>query len=394
MNTKARSEHSRFEEGERVIVVRFGELWLRGKNRGEYIKLLRKNMLSLLDGEDFAAEQGYDRLLLRLSERSDVDSITKKLSYLFGISNYEVAYAARPTLASASKLAGRLLKALPSGSVVRVDAHRSYKGLPFTSIDATRSMIKAIAAAGIEGSSKDYSKTMLLNFTKENAFISLGRQKALHGLPVGSSGKGIVLLSGGIDSPVAAWYAMKRGVEPIYLHVHALPGNNDVLSSKMTDILGILSRYSPHSRIYCVPSHIFQLGAVKAGRYELILLKAFMLRLAERVAEEENARAIFTGESLGQVASQTAENLAAEGLDIRLPILRPLIGFDKDEIIEMAKRIGTYDESIKEYRDVCSINSRNPATMTSVERMAMLADRFGLDRIVGRSLAAADVFEV
>ncbi len=382
-----------FKEGERLIVVRYGELWLKGKNRGTYIQKLRQNILDRLAGESFRLEQEYDRLIIRLDKNSDIDSIRNKLGHVFGISNYELSYSTKPDLASIDKLAKKLLSRMDKKERVRIEAHRSYKGTTFNSVDIVDKVRKSARKLGLNVDNHDYASRLYVNLTKDAAFLTIEKTKALKGLPIGTSGKGVVLLSGGIDSPVAAWYAMKRGITPVYVHIHALPSNKDVIETKIGSLLAILSGYGKGYKIYCIPSSQFQMKVLDSGRYELILLKAFMLRLAEKIGEKEGAEVIFTGESLGQVASQTTSNIYAESHGIKMPILRPLIGFDKEEIIKVARQIGTYDESVKEYRDVCSIKSRNQATRIEIERMEALTKRCELDKMVKKALASASIFE-
>ncbi len=380
-----------FKPGERVITVRFGELWLRGKNRGMYIKALKRNLLDLLASEKFEIENNYDRFIIRLNGDSDTGKIRDGLTHLFGISNYEISYASKPSLDSIDKTAKLLLKKEKDIKSVKINAHRSYKKFKFNSVDITRRLIKVVGKLGIEPDLHKYDRELFVNVTKDAAFLSIDKAKGPGGLPVGTSGKGVVLLSGGIDSPVAAWYAMKRGMEPVYVHIHGYPEAKDALKSKLPDIVRILSAYYPNARTYYVPSHIFQVGAIKSRRHELILLKNFMLRIADLVAEKEQAQAIFTGESLGQVASQTLSNLQAEEQGVKTQILRPLIGFDKQEIVSAAIKIGTYDESIKPYKDVCSINSRNPVTRTNPLLMAKLVKEFKIDALAKKSMRLAEV---
>ena len=254
-------------------------------------------------------------------------------------------------------------------------------------------MIKALQELDIEPELHNYDHQIFINVTKEAAFVSLDKINGLGGLPVGTSGKGIVLLSGGIDSPVAAWYAMKRGVEPVYVHLHGYSSAEEAMNSKIPQLVKILSSYYTNAKTYYIPSHIFQAGAIRSRRHELILLKAFMMRIAELAAEKESAQAIFTGESLGQVASQTMSNMQAEHIGVKIQILRPLIGFDKQEIISKARSIGTYDESIKPYKDVCSINSRNPVTRTNPALMEKLVKEFKIDALAKKSFKLAKIVE-
>jgi len=378
-----------FQKGEVLITVRFGELWLKGKNRNSYIRLLEKNIKEQLSGEKFALERYYDRLLLRLFKDSELGSIGNKLKRVFGMSGFEISNVCEPTLRSITATAKKVLGAEPRPKSVRIDAHRSYKQLPFDSMDIVRSIKGAVEKLGIDPTTKGYEKELRVSVTKDAAFVSLGKEKGQGGLPVGSSGKGVILLSGGIDSPVAAWYAMKRGVEPVYVHLHAFQSADEAANGKVMQMIKHLSGFYPHYKTYFVPSHIFQAAAFQFGKYELVLLKAFMLKVAEQIAKKEGANLIFTGESLGQVASQTAENICAEQYGIGIPVLRPLIGYDKEEIIKIAKSIGTYEESIKPYKDVCSINAKNPKLNSQKEKVKELLKKMGARSVVNRSLKAS-----
>ncbi len=378
-----------FREGERLLLVHFGELWLKGRNRHTYISRLRRNILESVGG---AAELFYcrDRFVLRPLQ-SDISNITESLRHVFGISNYGIAYAAKPTLRSIRKVAKNAM--LEMEGPLRIEAHRSDKRSAFTSADITRSLCGVAEKAGIQLSLKAFASSMYVNLAYENAFVYTGRKKGSGGLPVGTSGKGVILLSGGIDSPLAAWYAMKRGISPIYVHLHAY---SDMKAAgdegrKIRDILNVLSRHSRHYKVYYVPSYIFEASSAGSNRYQLILLKSFMLSLAERIAVKEGASLIFTGESVGQVASQTAPNLLAEGYGMKMPVIRPLAGFDKEEIIKKAMEIDTYRYSILPYKDVCSINSKHPKTQAACSKITELRREMRIGSVVGRSLMKAEI---
>ncbi len=383
-----------FSEGERLIVVHFGELWLKGGNRNDYIRLLEKNIREQLRGADFALERYFDRLILRPGKGANENGLRERLGSVFGISAFETAIVAKPERRSISATAKMLLSAQPKPKSVRINSHRSYKQLSFNSIDVVNDLKKVAEDVGVEPMTSGHERELNISITRDAAFLTVDRQRGAGGLPVGSSGKAVVLLSGGIDSPVAAWYAMKRGLIPIYLHVHAFKDNADAEKEKVPRIINTLSVFCPHAKTYFVPSYVFQANSTRFGKYELILLKAFMLRLAARLAKKEGAGVIVTGESLGQVASQTSSNLMAEQHGISLPILRPLIGMDKEEIVQIAKRIGTFSDSIRQYKDVCSINARNPKTKTNTEDMKQMLRSIGIGRVVARSAKLAGVQEV
>lgn len=374
----------------KLLIVHFGEIWLRGKNRGNYIRLLLANIRQALAGLELNISLSYDRIFINGDDAS-LEKAYEKLGYVFGISNYELAYSTSPDLASIAKLAVELAKQSGAKSI-KINAHRSYKQLNFDSLQIEKSIQKEASANGIAASLHKFDKQIYVNVTRDAAYVFDEKKKGLGGLPVGSEGACIVLISGGIDSPVAAWFAMKRGLKPIYLHLHAFQSGDEAANGKLGTIASILSKYYP-AKFYFLPSYFFDAAAVAAhtGRCTLVLLKHFMLRLAERIAEKEHAKAIVTGESLGQVASQTLENLYAESVRIKLPILRPLIGFDKEEIIGFAKRIGTYDISILPYKDVCSIEAKNPRTKCKQDEVSELAKKTKIGSVIRKTVAKAYV---
>ncbi|MEM3177790.1 MAG: tRNA uracil 4-sulfurtransferase ThiI [Candidatus Micrarchaeaceae archaeon] len=380
---------------EEVLVAKFGELWLRGRNRGSFIRILIKNIHSALAGESYKLENKYDRLVIH-ADASSLERIKGKLKNVFGLSNCYIAMITEPELGKIERLAESFIAKMKAGGskAIKINAHRSYKGLPFDSVKITKNVAEIIKEHGIDATSKAYDSQIFINVSKDAAYLYTGVEECARGLPVGSSGKGIILFSGGIDSPVAAWYAMKRGLAPIYLHVHAFKSVEEINSTKVPKLLDMLAKYG-RAKVYYIPGYFFQVAAMKASRsYEAVLFKAFLFRIAEKIAKKEGASAIITGESLGQVASQTVANIHASELGIKMPILRPLIGFDKEEIIAAARRIGTYEESIKPYKDVCSIGVRRPTTAADIDAVKKMLKTIEISKIVSDSLKKAEVSEL
>ncbi|MDE1856562.1 MAG: hypothetical protein KGH98_00595 [Candidatus Micrarchaeota archaeon] len=368
-----------------AIAVHFGELWLKGGNRGAFISILRSNMEAALAGEKYELVNSRDRFMLRLKKGSDIKGMTGRLSRVFGISWFAPVVTCEEDAGSIIESSKALLA---KSDRVRIEVERSDKSFKPDSQGLVSRFIRDSESLGFGLDSKA-EKVLRIHITKDTCYMYTDRVRGAGGLPVGSAGKGVVLLSGGIDSPVAAYYAMKRGVKPIYLHIHGFQKNVEASASKMGDIVGKLSGYSGPAAAYYAPGHIFLSAAMPSKRYELVLFKRFAYRLAERVAAEEGADTIITGESLGQVASQTAKNLTASGAGIRTAILRPLIGFDKQEIIDKALEIGTYGLSVKPYRDVCSINAKSPELSATAEALDRMWDRCGMDEALERTFAAS-----
>ncbi len=368
----------------KLIVIHFGEIWLKGRNRGNFVKQLYKNILLALRDEKYdSLENDRDRFVLHLLKNSDTKSITRKLERVFGISWFAPVIITNNRIPEILKVSAKLFG---KNEKVRIEVKRSFKGLKFNSQELVSAFLKNKKKFSFI-LDRDADKELYINLTKERAMIIKEKIRGAGGLPVGSSGKAIILLSGGIDSPVASVYAMKKGLIPVYLHIHAFPKNETAANSKMKTLLKTMREYYKDSKAYFVPSYIFQAAVIKTPKeYELVLFKRFIYKLAEKVAAEENAEVIATGESLGQVASQTVKNLIATERGMKIFVMRPLIAFDKQEIINEAKRIGTYEISIKDYPDVCSIRARNPSTAARFETIDKLYKQCKLDSIVTKSI--------
>lgn len=366
-----------------AIEVHFGELWLKGMNRGQFISRLKQNIYEMIGAIDAEIVDKRDRFLIYPGNEKHIPEIINSLQNTFGISWFGPVVIASNTIDSIIDASNRLLS---KDDTVKISPSRSYKRTPFNSEELVRHFIRSNK---LKFKIDKNSGTILhINIMNDCASLCKEKMKGLGGLPIGSSGKAVVLLSGGIDSPVAALYAMKRGLKPIYLHVHAFSNNAEAENSKMKELIWILRRFSPSSKAYFVPSHIFQSATLKIPRkYELVLFRRFMFRLAQKVAAKEGAEAIVTGESLGQVASQTLKNMIAAQHGIKPLIFRPLYGFDKAEIIDMAKKIGTYNVSIKPYKDVCSIGVRNPSTGMLPGKVSSLYKECNIDGVLRRSLS-------
>lgn len=375
-----------------VIVVYFGELWLKGKNRPNFIKMLKDNVLDSISGLKYSRFVPLrDRFLIYIDGSSDTGSILEKLGYVFGISRFIKGVITDNSIDSVLKAAFKLC----SNEIgpFKISAHRTDKSLEFTSKDIVSAFINQDS---IEVS-RDSDKILFINPTNIGTFEYLNKEvfKGLGGLPVGMSGKAVILLSGGIDSPVASYYAMKRGLVPIYLHVHAFNDNGKAENSKMGLILETLSKYYSRFRVYYVPAYIFQLSILDVKHsFEIILFKRMLYQMAKKIAKKEGAKVIVTGESLSQVSSQTVSNLISTSHDVNdLLVMRPLIGLDKQDIISKAKEIGTYDQSIIKYKDVCSMHSRDAVTTTRLSYIDELSNSVGMDDISDRSLLKADVLD-
>ncbi len=371
------------------IVIHFGELWLKGKNRGSFIDRLYSNIAYALgEQKSSGLKRLRDRFILEAESEEEINDACGTLGKVSGISWFA------PFIKSESGVEAIIEKSAELFSDkenVRIEPHRSFKGTDFNSDDIVSAFIRSADKLRFVPN-KDGDHTLFIEVLKDFSILHKEKIKGLNGLPVGVSGKAIVLLSGGIDSPVAAYYAMKRGLAPVFLHIYAYGSMDDVERSKMPALLDKLSAYSGKTSVYYIPAHIFQMAAMKESqKYEVVLFKKFIYAVAERIAELEGAKVIVTGESLGQVSSQTVDNLIASGDGVKKLFFRPLIGMDKEEIIDVARAIGTYAISIMQYKDACSLRAKNPATSTSADKLHRIYGHAGIDEALEQSMKRAVV---
>lgn len=279
-----------------------------------------------------------------------------------------------------------------------VRTRRAEKSFPMSSQkinEEVGALVQRISGARVDLEGPE--TTVFIEITKRDAFVSADIVKGIGGLPVGISGKVAVLISGGIDSPVAAWRAMKRGCLPVYVHFHSAPFTSSQSKEKVVELVEYLMKGQPRTRLIMVPfGGIQQKIVVNVPMpYRIILYRRFMVRIAERIARKERAQALVTGEALSQVASQTLSNIATIEAVSTMPILRPLIGMDKQEIVDEAKRIGTYDTAIIPHDDCCSfLMPRNPVTKTTAEEVDEVEKALDIEGLVQMGLEELEIHDM
>lgn len=371
-----------------VIVAHYSEVALKGRNRPVYEELLRGNIKRALGGAaGVLRRQG--RIVIYLEGGGDPAGAAERLRLVPGVRWMGIGASLQRDEARLREAAVRVAEhVIPPGATFRVSARREDKTYPHTSTDIQRDVGAAIReATGRSVDLEEPDHTLYVEVLRNEILLLWDRIDGPGGLPVGSSGRVLALLSGGIDSPVAAWLMMKRGCRVDLLHFYALPSASLVASSKIPLLLAALRRSDPDSRLYLAPFHPFMASSLRATpRLELVLFRRFMLRVADRLAQGMGYQGIVTGDSLGQVASQTLENISAASRGLVLPVYRPLIGLDKEEITGIAERIGTYGLSLADYKDCCSIVSRGPATRPSMESVDAEWERLGLEAVVEETL--------
>lgn len=348
------------------ILLRYQELALKGKNRPWFQRHLIRHLHRALAGlgvREIRVPMG--RLEVVLGSDASMAEVRERLKHVFGLANYSVTTRVAPDMEA---LVSGILRDLPreAPSSFRVRVRRADKQFPLRTPDIEREMGRRIVEArGWPVNLSDPALTIGVEIVPGEAYYYFGKEPGAGGLPTGTGGRVVALLSGGIDSPVAAWRMMRRGCKATLVHFHSAPFLSRASQDKARELARVLARYQLSAKLHLVPIGEIQRQITLSvpGALRVILYRRLMLRIAERIALRSSAHALVTGDVLGQVASQTIENMAVTGAAIGMPIFRPLIGMDKDEIIAEAERLGTYSISIVPDEDCCTLfTPRHPVT--------------------------------
>jgi len=380
------------------VLIHYGELGLKGLNRPLFEKKLIENISKALNNVEYEKIRKFrGRIILDLNEKSDVKKIEESLKKVFGIAWFAFCMTTEaPSTNEIKELVGEKFP-IAAGTKVRVSANRADKTLPYTSMEVNRELgAYLIKQFKVEISLKEPQTTIFVEIVAGKAHVFDRKIKGLYGLPSGVSGKVLHLLSGGIDSPVAAWLLMKRGCETDFLHFHAFQKFDKAKLAKILDLVKILTQYSFKARIFFVPFYPFEAEAVEVpSRYRLVLFRRFMVKVAEEVANKYGINALGSGENLAQVSSQTLENMTVISKATPMPILRPLLTYEKNEIVQLAKQIGTFEISIRPYKDCCSIfMAKHPATKANLEIVESIEKRLNLKDAIKESLEKIEIIDV
>jgi thiamine biosynthesis protein ThiI len=338
----------------KVIIIRYAELFLKGKNRGFFERAFEVNIKRALKGIEHELLRQSGRYLVVDFEEELIEEMLERLKKVFGIHTMSVAYETDANMDAIFATAKLVCKTTGSFKVV---SHRGDKKFPLTSIEISRELGGRLLSVyhDLTVDVHQPSFTVYVDIREGGKALVFGEMiEGANGMPVGTAGRGLLLISGGIDSPVAGHMMAKRGMTLDCLHFHSYPYTNMQAKEKVIDLATTLAQYSCGTNLYTVSVTHIQEEIHKKCRAELMitLLRRFMFRIAERHALHISAQCLITGESLGQVASQTIEGMTSSNSVVeKLPVLRPLVGFDKNEIIERSVKIGTYETSILPYED-------------------------------------------
>lgn len=376
------------------VLVRYHEIALKGRNRPFFVDKLALNIRRATADLGTFHVQGYaGRVSIECPDEVDWSVLEERLGRVFGIANFSRVLEAPRDLEGLEEAVVRSVAGRELGSF-RVQARRSDKQYPVRSSELDRRLGAAVArATGAPVDLGDPDTTIHVEVLHKHVLFSFERLRGPGGVPVGSAGRVMALLSGGIDSPVAAWRLMKRGCTVQLVNFHAFPLQDRTMIEKVRDLAGILARWQHRCRLFLVPFGPVQQQIVAScpAPLRVVLYRRFMLRIASALAYRHHAKALVTGESLGQVASQTLDNLATIGAAATLPVLRPLIGMDKDEITVEARRLGTFEVSTLPDQDCCQLFvPKSPAVAATLREAEAAEALLDLPALVAAAVAATE----
>jgi thiamine biosynthesis protein ThiI len=367
-------------------LIRYHEIALKKGNRQYFTELLKRNLLAAV--KDLGAKEIRNlpaRLLLTFKNDVHADIVIQRLSGVFGVANFSIV---KRTDRDIDALRSDILESLNGNRFesFRIETQRGDKTFPLTSPEINRQLgaaVKARSGARVDLENPEF--TVTVEILPRDAFFGFNKIPGAGGLPVGASGRVVCLISGGFDSPVAAYRMMQRGCRIIFVHFHSAPYQDKTSQEKVRELVTHLTRHQFLSRLYLVPFGEIQrqIVASVARPLRVVLYRRMMLRIAEVIARQDRAKALVTGESLGQVASQTLDNMAVIEQAARLPILRPLVGMDKQEIIDQARRIGTFDISSIPDQDCCQLFvPKHPATKARFADVEQDESKFDVNELM------------
>ena len=401
-----------------IYIVRCGEVALKGMNKPYFEKKLAdrvRNSLADLglassraakneEGQKKGVEVKRHQGLIYIRSPKDIpeDEIIRRVSKVFGVASVSPAVEAESDLDKIGEEAVKFMKGLIEKKGIKtfkVYAKRADKNFPVESPDIAR-IIGAKVLIGckvLKVDVHDPDCKLFVDLREDETYIYDQKIDGMGGLPLGTNGKGLVLFSGGIDSPVAAWMMAKRGMVIEAMHFHSYPYTSDRAKEKVERLCGIVASYAGRIRMHIVNLLPVQEEIVKNCPEEetTILVRRFMMRIAEKIAVRNKCMMLITGEDLGQVASQTAEALVVTDACVTMPVLRPLIGMDKIEIMDKAKEIGTYETSIEPYEDCCTVFlPKHPTTKPRLDRIEESESRLDVEKLVADAVASEEIVEI
>lgn len=371
---------------EKIIMIRYGELSTKKDNIKKFIDVLEKNIKKILNGYNISITKNISRMYINI-EDTDLDEIVDKLKNISGIHGIVICYKVKTDIEDIKNKSLELLLK-NNFKTFKVNTNRAYKPFPYDSMK-TSSMVGAHILKNIPNIKVDvHNPELILNIelrNKEDSYIYVNEIKGLGGYPVGTNDKGLLMLSGGIDSPVAGFLALKKGILIDCIYFESIPHTNIEARNKVISLSKILNKYSNNINLYIVPFTKLQETIYKNvdSDYVITIMRRMMYRIADILSKKIKAKVIINGESIGQVASQTLTSISVINSVTNVPIIRPVCCLDKLEIIDIAKKINTYDISILPYEDCCTIFvPKHPSINPDIEKCIEFEKRFNYEELI------------
>ena len=386
-----------------LFIVRFGETALKGKNKSYFEKKLVdrvKKILRKFSGVDVYREEGL--VFVSANSENSQEELVGEISKVFGISSISPAVETNPNMEDIYETAVNFMMNLIEKESVRtfkVEAKRADKNFPVKSPEIAR-LVGGEVLKGCKVLKVDVRNPQVclhVDVRRDKAYIYRKKIQGYGGLPLGTNGKGMLLLSGGIDSPVAGWMMAKRGMGIEAIHFHSYPYTSRRAQEKVEELARQISIYCGDFKLHIVNLLPVQEEIIKTCPEEetTILVRRFMMKIAEKVGEQTGAKTLITGESLGQVASQTTESIVCTDQSVAMPVLRPLIAMDKVDIMDVAKKIGTYETSILPYEDCCTVFlPKHPVTRPKLESILHSEEKLNVDKLVAEAMKNVQIKNV
>jgi len=378
-----------------ILLVRYGEVFLKGQNRPFFMKKLVGHV------KDATREVGGKVWLsdgrIYVSDFTDIDEAIRRVARVFGVHSVSRAIEMeKDDFEAICAQAAEMMK--PLSGTFKVLARRSDKRYPLDSPAIMRQaggyVLHHVPGLSVDVNDPDHVLTIEI---RDHAYLSVGRVEGVNGMPMGTNGKACLLLSGGIDSPVAGFMIAKRGVELCCVHYHSFPYTSERAKEKVLELARILSEYCGKIRVYVVPFTEIQMEIHEKcpENFTTLIMRRYMMRIAEILARKDGAQALITGESIGQVASQTMEALGCTDEVVNMPVFRPCVGMDKSEIIERAEAIGTMETSALPYEDCCTVfTPKHPATHPRKELVRRAEEKLDSQALIDAAVAGTEIVEV
>ncbi len=385
----------------KLVLVRYGEIILKGFNRPVFEDALIKNIKRAIadDGEVKISKAQATIYIEPMESDMQIDPIVEKLKKVFGIVSIVIAYRTEKSIDAVwEEIKLSFDDTLRNAKTFKVEAKRADKKFPLKSPEICKEVGGRILSKyhHLKVDVNNPEITVHVEIREGYAYVHTGREKGTGGMPVGTNGKALLLLSGGIDSPVAGYMIGKRGVKLEAIHFFSYPYTSERAKDKVTKLASIIGGYMGGLKVHVVPFTDIQLEIRDKCPEEhlTLVMRRFMMQISQKIAEKRGCQALITGESIGQVASQTMSALAVTDDAVTMPVFRPLIGMDKEEIVEISRVIDTFETSILPYEDCCTVfTPKHPTTKPKVEKIIMSQNLLDCERLINEAVEGTEIIE-